>query len=132
MNIFLTYLLYFVRVGGEQGTRSRAHAGMDSGQAGCGLRSGTHGAPMLLLRPDEQEMTAFSCRELLSPLSDDFVLMGGCSMGRWGWAAEILLGHLWAVAYGRGKERRASLSWAKGPRGSSPFSQGRWAHGRVL
>lgn len=41
-------------------------------------------APMLLLRPDEQEMTAVHCRELSSPLSDDFVLMGGCSMGRWG------------------------------------------------
>lgn len=58
-------------------------------------------AAMLVLRSDEQEMTAISCGELSSPPSDDFVLMGGCSMGRWGVGAEILLEHLWAVASGR-------------------------------
>lgn len=66
-------------------------------------------APVLSLRPDKQEMTVVSCKELSSSLRDDFVWMWACcTVGRE--AAEILMG----ASLGSGsmeKEGRSPPPW---------------------
>lgn len=66
---------------------------------------------MLLLRPDEQEMTAVHCRELSSPLSDDFVLMGGCSVGRWGVGCRDPAGASLGSGLWERKRKKSQLVW---------------------
>lgn len=79
-------------------------------------------APLLPLRPDEQEMTTVSCKELSASLGDDSVLLGvGCGMGRK--AAEILMeASLGSGSMGMEGRGEASLHGAKGQKESSPLS----------